>query len=341
MWTRGAALFLSLICGSSAALAAGSATEIASYPFSGEWSGGAYGDSQTGQFSYCVAGVSYRSGIYMDVMVDRSFNWALGFASSSWDLRLRQTIPLVASFDGGPAWALTAYPVTQHLVSVPMADNSALIDDFRGAYTMSVRAEGETFGFDLTNTSALIPELVQCVRSALAVTPGQPSAPGAASGASLELEATRIASNLLLAAKLPDAHLLPLSQTPAGLRGHGVAWTSDDGSGAVELLPATAGEGPQNVGSRLIESDARACKGDFGSGRSSALVDNKVVTKVFTACRAPQGASIVRYFIVQGTGGEFIVYALFGDATGGASPHGSPLADPTFQGSAVAAAYSP
>lgn len=337
MRARSAAFILSLVCFSTAATAGGPATEIASYPFTGAWSGGAYASSETGQFSYCIAGVTYRSGIYMDVMVDRGFNWALGFESPSWNLSLDQTVPLVAHFDGGPAWALTAYPLARHLVTVPMADNSALISAFRGAYTMSVQAGGETFGFDLTNTSALIPELVQCVQSQLAGTSGQP----AASATSLELEATRVASNLLLAAKLPDAHLLPPSETPAALRGRGVAWTSDDGSGAVELLPATVGQGPAAVGSELIDSDARACNGDFASGRSSALVGDKVVTKVFTGCKDRQAASLVRYFIVQGSGGEFIVYSLFGDKTTAPPASGSPLSDPTFQAAAVTAAYSP
>jgi hypothetical protein len=240
-----------------------------------------------------------------------------------------------------------------------MADNSQLIAAFRGAYQMQVFAAGKAYLFNLDGTSRLMIQLYQCVQTQLAIERGEPPpnfteaparsaslppvpAPQAdAPNARLELAAMRIASNLLLQARLPNARLLSSAETPAALRGRGVVWTSNAGVGAVELLSAQAAKDPQEVASSLINSDANTCKGDFASGRSSELVDNKVVTKARTACKDSTGSRGFRYFIVTGPGGEFVVYELGNNSVEQAPPEDSPLADPVFEAAAVRAAVTP
>jgi hypothetical protein len=116
-----------------------------------------------------------------------------------------------------------------------MADNSALISAFRASYCMTVYASGQKFLFNLDGTSRHMMELVHCVQTELALEIGesppsfasqpsvQPPRPSATTPAApradaeLELAATRIASNLLLQAGLPNARLLSSAETPADI----------------------------------------------------------------------------------------------------------------------------
>jgi hypothetical protein len=332
---------------------------ISRLPFNGVWQGGAYGDEQTHQFQYCSAGASYRSGITMLVTITRNLGWGLAFGDQEWSLQPNQEIPLSMTFDGRNPWSGTARAVNAHLATVPMADNSQLITAFRAAYQMQVFAVGKAFLFNLDGTSRLMVQLVRCVQTQMAIERGEPppnfaeapprtaspapspQPPSDASNARIELAAMRIASNLLLQAKLPNARLLSSSETPPALRGHGVVWTSDAGIGAVELVSAQAGKDPQDIASSLINSDANTCKGDFGSGRSSELVDNKVVTKARTACKDSAGARGFRYFIVSGPNGTFIVYELGSGGAEQVPSNDSRLADSVFQAAAVKAAFTP
>ena len=334
------------------------ARELEQMPFPAPWSGGAFANDQTGQFSGCIASAPYKSGITMLVMINRNLGWSLGFADPSWNLRPGDKIPLSMGFDGQNPWSGNAGVLNAHMVTVPMAPDSALISAFRGAYQMQVQAAGRTFPFNLGGTSRLMLELAHCVDTQLAIERGEPApqyteatarplnpttppvAAPAPQSASLELAATRIASNLLLQANFPHAHLLSSADTPPQIRGHGAAWTSDDGLGAVEIVAASAAKNASQLVSQLVASDSAGCKGDFASGRSNELVDDNVITKAFTGCKDSSGTRAYRYFIIQAATSDFIVYALTG--AGGTAPSSSdaPTSDARFQTAAVKAAFS-
>ena len=329
---------------------------------SGAWFAGAYNDNTTKRFSHCAASTSYRSGIWMIVSIGRDFGWRLGFRSEAWNLAANQQIPVKLVFDSGTPWDGTAFALDAKSVAIPMADNSALINAFRGGIMMTAYASGQVYQFRLDGTSRLMVELAHCVATELAVERGEPAPHFAdtASGptkpvaqpqpttqspsADLELAATRIASNLLLEAKFPHARILTPNDTPPALQGRGVAWSSDLGLGAVALLPASAATDPQQAASQLISSDASTCKGDFASGRSSELVDDKLITKAFTGCKESTGTRAFRYFILQRPGSGFVVYELAGPtppSSSSGSDNGSASGDTAFQAAAVKAAFSP
>lgn len=295
----------------------------------------------------------------MFVFLERSDNWALGFHNESWNLRAGDQISLSVSFDGRAPYTGSAQASDAHFVLLRMAQNPRLWEDFRQSLMMKIEANGQIFPFALTGTSRLLVDLSRCVQTELAIEKGEPpprfadaapapksqaimQSPSQGRGAELELAATRIASNLLLGAKLAHAHLLAPNETPAGLKGRGVAWTSDTGLGAVWILPASVAADPQKAASQLISSDAADCTGDFVSGRSSELVDDKLVSKAFTACTKSSGTRAFRYFIIQRPGSGFIVYELTGappSPTNGGN-NAAP-SDTTFQAAAVKAAFSP
>jgi hypothetical protein len=327
---------------------------------SGTWFAGAYTNDQSKQFSHCAASASYRSGILMMVSIGRDFGWRLGFANDAWNMTSNQQIPVKLVFDTGAPWDGTAIATNSKAVAIPMATNSAIINAFRASTMMTAYASGQVFQFRLDGTSRLMVDLSRCVATELAAERGEPpphfaDAPPAPAkpavptpsvappqNVELELAATRIASNLLLEAKFPHARLLTANDTPPALKGRGAAWSSDLGPGAVALLPASVASDPQQAASQLISSDAVTCKGDFASGRSSELVDDKLITKAFTGCKESTGTRAFRYFILQRPGSGFVVYELAGPSAS-SSEEGDSRAprDATFQAAAVKAAFSP
>lgn len=304
----------------------------------------------------------------MFVGVDRNYGWGLLFSNPAWNLAQGTNIPLVISFDSSAPWSGTANVIDSHLAKVPMQANSTLINLFRGARMMNINANGQRLGFALDGTSRLMIGLSRCVATALAVEHGDPPptfaeapsapptrsvapsanpAPQTIRTAELETEvaATRIATNLLLQAKLPNARLLSATETPSGLKGRGAVWTSDFGLGAVELLSAATGKDPQQVASNMLSGDAGQCKGDFASSRSSELVDGRILTKANSLCTDSTGTRTYRYFILQSDQVGYVVYALAGpDAARGSNvgAGGSPaptMRDADFQTAAVKAAF--
>ena len=310
-----AALAVSLVLDTMAAHSAGPIR-----PFQlGLWSGGAYTNEQTGGFSHCAASVPYKSGISMFVAVNRLFGWSLGFYDPQWNLTPASQIPIQIHFDGGPGFNVTGTVLRPMLVEVPMPDNSSLINTFRKSFQMSALAQNQGFMFNLNGTSRLMVQLVECVRTALALdtsqppggltSPQQPPVPTSPSEQTV-LEETRLATNFLLAAQLPDAHLVGGAETPLQLASYGAVWKAENAVGAVKIYlpkPQLAG---LDVAAQLIANDAQSCKGKFASGRYNELVDSDVVFRAVTACSDSEHETQAQYFIAPRHEGGFVAFSI-------------------------------
>jgi hypothetical protein len=334
------------------------AAQLSAVPLYGHWTGGAFSDDNTQKFNGCTASAPYVSGITMFVTINRMMGWSIGFFSNEWSLQPRAQIPLSISFDGQSPWSGSAVALDAHMVAIPMASDSRLITSFRAAYQMGITAAGKVYSFNLDGTSRLMVSLSQCVATQLAIERGEPppnfpapqavtkavnTLPPSPAAPQYELIAMRLATNLLLETKLPNAHLLAASEIPPQLRGRGVVWTSDAGAGAVMIFPAaTAGKDAQQVTTWLISNDASACKGDFVSGRASELVDNTIVARSTTECKDSTGLHVHRFFTIPAaTNTDFIVFEIDHDGKDKPAPApASPLADSNFQAAAVKATYS-
>jgi hypothetical protein len=304
------------------------------------WSGGAFTDDKTGEFSNCIASASYKSGIIVGVLVSKTYNWALAFSHPSWALARGQRFPIVLSFDGRNTFNVEGIAVSRITVMVPMPENSALIKSFRLARTMSAFAQGNLFQFNLNGTAVLLPALVTCVRTIKAggiaaatnfmvatatprlVAPPVPTArPTTASSlrpdrpqegsAELELEAMQIASNFILkATSLSHPHLLSPSETPVSLASTGAAWKADNATGFVRIIPAQQNVDGLDVAAAIIGNDAKDCKGKFASARKSKLIDSEVVFRGMSSCEDSEGSVISEYFIFPRKAGGFIMFSV-------------------------------
>lgn len=129
----------------------------------GNWSGGAYTNNDTGQFSGCIAAKTYRSGFTIIVMVSPQMTWQLSFVQEKWNLAQGQQLPIVLMFDGKVRFNVVGRSISRNTVTAAIPANSLLINQFRQSRSMSVFARGHLFQFALTSTSVLVPTLITCV----------------------------------------------------------------------------------------------------------------------------------------------------------------------------------
>lgn len=302
----------------------------------GSWSGGAFTDDATGQFSSCIASAQYKSGINVGVVVTSGYAWGLGFLRQNWRMQVGQTFPIILTFDGKSPFNVTGRAIAYNHVLVPMPDNSELITQFRKARRMSAFAQGQLFQFDLDDTSILIPSLVNCVRSVNArgiaaagdftiqrsqklVVETKPAVPA---GSSLspenapavppeyQVEAIEIASNFLIRSQLQNPLVVPRAETPIELASYGAAWKSDEALGFVRIIPAPGDVKGLDVAATVIGNDAKACKGTFASGRMSELVDSDVVFRGVAKCDDSDGSRVAQYFIIPRKKGGFVMISV-------------------------------
>ena len=308
----------------------------------GNWSGGSYTNDRTGAFSHCVANAPYMSGISFFVSVNSSFQWSIGFASAAWQLVPGETIPVDLTFDGRSQYHVLATALTSQLAAIPMPNNSTLIRTFRGARQMGAVARGQLFGFDLNQTSMLLPALVDCVRKNVGLpvvarpaappprtapvvgtlataAPIQPPAVSPSADTELQIEAINLATNFMIKSQVPNPQLLARQNMPTELASWGAAWKSDDAIGAVKIIPPQEGMKGIDLAAAVAASDAKNCTGKFLSGRTSDLVDSDVVFRGFATCEDSEGIRSGLYFIVPRKKGGFVLFSVMSSGKPGVS----------------------
>jgi hypothetical protein len=156
----------------------------------GLWTGGAYTDDRTGDFTHCSAGVAYDSGINMFILVTGDHRWWLGFINPRWSFVPNAKMPVELRFDGGPRLAMTATVPSRLIVLVPLPSDPRLIDRLGRSAELVLVAEGRSFFFQLSGTPAVTAELKTCVQKSLALQATAPTAPTTTTAAALSTATT-------------------------------------------------------------------------------------------------------------------------------------------------------
>ncbi len=146
----------------------------------GNWSGGAYTNDRTGQFSHCAVNAPYKNGARLLTSVTSDFNWILGLSHPDWKLNVGTRVPLQLVFDRASRIDVTAEVRTPELITIAMPAESALIRAFREGRFLEVMAGDKRLTFALTSTSEMLPVLVNCVRNSANIRGPVTSAPAVA-----------------------------------------------------------------------------------------------------------------------------------------------------------------
>jgi hypothetical protein len=135
-----------------------------------------------------------------------------------------------------------------------------------------------------------------------------------------ESEELKLAQNFLLAAGLPNAHLIDTGK-PAALANFRAVWRSHGAAGAVKIISPGRDVTGASIASDLISVDPKLCKGNFGAARSSEVVDGAVVFRAALSCVEGEDDRTAQYFVTPRQRGGFVVFAIIGDnAAGGSTP---------------------
>lgn len=292
-----------------------SAATIESFD-SGVWSGGAYSSNQDGRFSHCAMSAPYKSGITVLFVITRDFQWSINFTNDAWKLDRGSKYDLTYWIDGYAAQQGKATAISDKLVSLPLADSQQLFERFRKGLKLTVVAAGQTFNFNLVDTSVALNRILGCAkRYAVASRYASNANPFVKRGgqktaqdrASFRAEAAVFAANVLSQSGVGKFHLLDTGEIPPELNGFDAVWVVGEVIGTINVLPASIAARFDQIPSGLIAADAQACEGKFASG-SSPTADGQIGT-IFTACNETGGVWMVHYVAVKRKAGGFYVFA--------------------------------
>src|SRR5262249_4745977 len=149
-----------------------------------------------------------------------------------------------------------------------------------------VYAAGETFGFNLNNSSKALAATLECTKRYMGRTtpqvannnPFRAPQPANTNGAredraEYRAEATVLLANILSAAGIVGFQVIPRDKIPSDLSRYDAVWTADNVIGAVSIILPGAAKGPEDITSFLMTADAQSCKGVFASGRYPTQAD--------------------------------------------------------------------
>jgi S1-C subfamily serine protease len=155
--------------------------------FEGKWTGEAFADEKTGQFTHCAASGGAQKGIELFVSVDRDYYWAVAFGSDHWKEKPDERFPVRLRFDGGAWIDFNGVMIEDGLATVVMPGDAVILGLFRQARRMDMQKGELTASFSLAGTYRVMARLLDCVDQRLALEgPGSHAAPtsGGPSGGS-------------------------------------------------------------------------------------------------------------------------------------------------------------
>jgi hypothetical protein len=137
----------------------------------GNWSAAAFTAPGSMDFDHCAGETLYRSGITLGFKVTGAFLWSMYFYNPAWKLTPGASYPLAFTLDYSAPDMATAIAIGVNAVEVALAPDMTLFKRFMEAEKLKVEAASESFVFDLTDTSKLLPDLLNCVHSYVGAAP--------------------------------------------------------------------------------------------------------------------------------------------------------------------------
>lgn len=129
---------------------------------SGNWSGAAYTQESTGQFSHCAIQADYRSGDTLLFAVNRMGFVTVGVVNRAARMTIGETFPVSLTVDNRRQFHGTATAVRTDMASLDILDLDTALNALRRGYTLRVRASGYEQDFNLTGTFRALEDVVRC-----------------------------------------------------------------------------------------------------------------------------------------------------------------------------------
>ncbi len=267
----------------------------------GEWSGGSFSNDATKKFSHCAATAKYKSGIYVTLIVNKEYNWGVGFSHPEWTLREGTKIDLAYVVDAGEARPTTGTATSTNQILIGFGGNVDRFREFSRGHQLRVAAERKVFTFELTDTSKLLPILLNCVSTQLNPAP---VVAAAKPEQDFRSEATVIAANLLSQAGISGFRIATSAELPT-IKAD-VAWVTENLVGTVNVFPRIDKKDIDEVRSIVIGADAKSCKGTFLSGSTPDDGKDGAIARVFTSCHSDASSTSYYLAVPRKAGGIYL-----------------------------------
>jgi hypothetical protein len=310
----------SLLIGADAHAAATNTFHIAN------WSGGAYSKDRSKQFDRCSASTVNAAGITISYSINRHHQWSVTFSEPAWNFTEGLSLNLVLRMGERDDLRGRAVAVGQRTLEVHVDDVISLLARLRLGGQLRVTAGGLAFEFQLADSDEVLSALSQCVlrhtavpqnpKNSKAPVPARPPQPQltAATDAAADEEAKALAAAVIAYARIADARMLTPTYAPAGLRA-AAAWRSGLITGTVAVLHASEALKVEDLPTRLVEGDARTCRGAFFFVSDLDAIDHLPVARALTSCKTSDAVTLIYYLAVTRANGGF--YLLTAMSTGG------------------------
>jgi len=129
----------------------------------GNWSGTAYSAPGSQALDNCAAQVLYKNGITLGFWVDHNYQWGMFLVDPDWKLTSGVSYPITYSIDNSRPANANADASGPTTVLINMPPDQALYRQFEQGSGLTIVAAEKSFEFYLTDTSKLLPELIDCV----------------------------------------------------------------------------------------------------------------------------------------------------------------------------------
>ena len=137
-----------------------------------DWSGNSYLDDDTNRFSHCAVAAEYQSDISLAFALDRHHDLALALSHPDWKIPADGLGEIMLVLDGAMIGQYAVSRVTENSIGIWFSDQAPYIEAMGKGTNLEVRAEHETFYFELAGTHRALSMLEGCVRYELSLEAG-------------------------------------------------------------------------------------------------------------------------------------------------------------------------
>lgn len=129
----------------------------------GQWTGYAYTNDTSGQFTDCTAWASNNDGIQIGISVLKDWSLQLYLYSKSWNLPDNQSYPVSYWVDRGGQYHGKVVTSGKSTVYVDVDEDNDVFQDLKAGRELTVRTSTDDYLFNLAGSGNALSQLVDCV----------------------------------------------------------------------------------------------------------------------------------------------------------------------------------
>lgn len=264
--------FLAIVCALTAATPLLAEKINGSDIFYQSWSGAAYYNDETGEFSHCAISAEYVSGntLYFSVNSDVSITVAV-----AGDLRLQpgSQFPVALYVDRRTPIYGTAYAHDEGFATLNIQDLAGALHSFRKGYNLRIESAAGSSNYSLRGTYRALEAAMNCARKHYTFVAERPSQQIDRSGL------FQLATVIIADMGLPNFRYMTDAELEEEGMSGSVAWIDEDASvfGLVTRVNYVEGASLQETDAADTEWVSQSCDGDLATyARSIPATDNGI-----------------------------------------------------------------